>query len=238
MLETGVVRSEQWKTILGAGVVLGELAVVGAASMGAFEFGRRQEIKKRDWWQCQIAGCICGTKLSIHHLIPESVLKGKMRLNNGVYSDGVLLSYRIMKRQIEANEGDWNEYKRDLQWFVSGVDNGVTLCQNHHRKMHEDSIETVELKPSENHLCRPRLLTVPYINGLMVAAVEERMIADGFDPSALWVEMMEGSLENMKQEAQQSRRWRDPVAMEMMYGFDWRDFGYQAAEYSTPMKSM
>ena len=223
---------------MGLGVAVGELAILGAASVAAFEYGRRQEIKLRDGYCCQMAGCNCRRKLTIHHLIPESVTRERSYMCNGIYNDGIYLSYKLLKRSVGGGDRNWQDYRDDIRRFVMNCDNALTLCQEHHCALHADSLGAVDIKENLYHPCRPSFLSVPYANALLVSAVEDRLLKDGFDPEALWVAITERGLEKMREEDILHNKHRDQGAVDLMYTLRWEDFAHQATEYSTPIKSI
>ena len=222
---------------MGLGIAVGELAILGAASVAAFEYGRRQEIKLRDGYCCQMAGCRCGRHLTIHHVVPESVVKERSYARNGIYNDWIYQSYKLLRRRV-GGERNWNLYRDDIRGFVTDSENAVTLCEFHHSALHSDTLETVELRDNPRHLSRPAYLSVPYATAILVASIEDRLMADGFDPDAIWVEIMERGLEVMKEGDVLHGKVRNPVMLEKMSRLRWEDFSPQATEYSTPIKSI
>lgn len=177
---------ERWGKV---GVPLIETGlIIGGVLWWGYDNETRVSVKERDRWSCQIEGCTCEGKLTVHHTVPQCVLAKKVKPINGIYTNSLWRMHQYLERKFQGNEQLLKDVDSAIRCFVGSAENGITVCRDHHMQIHSDSLKDFWLKHNLYHQLRPPRMTIPYIQAMLVGQLAPILEEADIEPFDIWDE--------------------------------------------------
>ncbi len=123
----------------------------------SFSEGHRLEVMLRDK-TCQVPDCQYPTKLTAHHIIPNSGIYRHTDYGGDVYSQP--LKSALLATLDEIDDDITSKIWPEIKEFIGSPANGIILCETHHQQIHRGTIKVLPLVHNRHHRLRPSELSV------------------------------------------------------------------------------